>query len=1167
MNRCIAGVIAWLVIGTAGATPEVGLPTEPALSPDGSMIAFVWAGDLWAVPAGGGEARRITAHPANETTPAFSPDGSMLAFESDRDGARNLYVVDFDANMIASQPRRVTASDRSQSLSGFSTDGQALLFSGRLDPAIYRHDRMYRVPIEGGPVRMITPAFGKQPMQAGNGQIVFTRGYGISNRPNYRGSGSMDVWRFDPANDSFTQLTLFGGNDMQPAQLADGSVLFLSSRSGQNNIHRLAAGTTDDQPGVVAQLTNFAPKAGEVTIAHGVRDLAVSADGSTAAFVVWDTLYTLDLANATATPQAVHLAAISDDALADTQRIDVSKQASEVAMHPSGKAIALVARGEIYVRSTEDDRPARRVTQTHARERHLAWSPDGEKLYFTVDDEQSLGSIFAAKVTLSKDDLKPPSEDEDDGENEIEDEAIDSGESEDSLPSDSPDAEATKADGADDEDAGDDEEGEDADDEKKTDAPKFGERWADALTFEFEPVVVGQAWDTRPKPSPDGKTLLTVRGRGDLILHDLATGSERVLLESWNEPEAFWLSDSQHIVYELADLDFNSDIWLMDTAVGDDGTSVEPINLTRHPDIDTSPRISHDGKVLTFLSDRDNNNWDYDVYAVYLDRSLEGLRAYDLDAYFEEAAKAAKKLEPLVIEEDADTDDKDTDDEDTEKDADQPEALSFDADDAYLRIRRMTRLAGSEGDLAITPGGDRIIFEASIDGDTSLFSIDHKGKDRKTIESGGVSNVNVSLTGEQVVYLDGGTAKAASPMGSKKKTYSISAEITVDIATQQRQKFLEGARTFGEFFYHPTLKGLDWPGLTRRYAALAERTRTSNEFNAVFTLMLGEVDGSHTGIRGGGGFSAKSPGTGYMGIDFTPAPNGYRVTRVLTDGPADLGELGLGEDNVLIAINDQPIVRDGQLRDLVAAMIGTARKETLLEVQDAQGVNRFILLTPHSYGSENNLRYNDETRTRRETVERLSDGKLGYLHIRGMSMPSVRDFERDLYAAAHGKQGLVIDVRDNGGGFTTDILLASLTAPAHAYTIPRGADPKSVPTDSYPRDRRLIYGWSRPINVLINQHSFSNAEIFAHAIKTTDRGTIVGTATFGGVISTGSFRLIDGTTIRRPFRGWYTAAGKDMDVFPAVPDVSVAQTPADEVAGRDAQLEAAVTELLGRIDE
>lgn len=182
-----------------------------------------------------------------------------------------------------------------------------------------------------------------------------------------------------------------------------------------------------------------------------------------------------------------------------------------------------------------------------------------------------------------------------------------------------------------------------------------------------------------------------------------------------------------------------------------------------------------------------------------------------------------------------------------------------------------------------------------------------------------------------------------------------------------------------------------------------------------------------------------------------------------------------------------------------------------------------------------------------------------------MNDASVHDFERDLFVAGDQKAGLIIDVRDNGGGYTTDILLASLTAPVHAKTQPRGVDPATIPNDSYPRDRRLIYAYTRPISVLINENSFSNAEVFAHAIKTIKRGTLVGTRTFGAVISTGATTLIDGTAVRVPNRGWWLPDGKEMENNGAAPDVEARQRPEDDAAGRDVQIEAAVKELMGRV--
>lgn len=1143
--------------GMSSAAEPVELPREPSLSPDGSIVAFTWAGDIWAVSTAGGVATRLTSHPADERRSAFSPDGSMLAFESNRDGARNLYAVELSGEppaIVAGRVARLVEWDRSQALSSFALDGNGVLFSGSVEPSVYRHARMYRAPLDGGPIERLSDAYGLDPTPTSDGGAIFTRGRSMPNRPAYRGPGSTDLWRMD-AGGEFTRLTSNTGSDWAGYELPDRSVVFLSSRDGQNNVYRLEAGATDADADGLTQLTWF--EAGdEASIGHGVHQLTVSADGTTAAFVVWDTLYTLDLTVEGATPVAVEPSASADDAIPEHEVIDVSRRASEFAWHPSGQAVAVVARGEIWLRSTDEDQPTRRITDTPWDEADVAWSPDGKVLYFTSDGEESLGSIYAASVALTRDDLAgvPVEEEAEQAEGAGVD--ADAGAEADEAESNTGDDKGGDDDGND-QDAGDaasDDEQEPADDA----APEntHGDRWADALTFVIEPIVVGNTWDSAPVPSPDGRSLLFVRGLGDLIHLDLQSREERVVFEGWNAPDVQWMPDSRHIVYARSDLDFNSDIWLLDL----EAESVdEAINLTQHPDIDTAPRLSADGKVLVFLSDRAGQNWDYDVHRVYLDEALEDMRGYELASYFDEAAKAATKRKPLASVDPSSEDAEDTDDSD---DSD-TEAMTFDAGDAWLRVRRVTSLPGSEGNLALTPGGERIVFSSSSDGDAKLHSVKYDGSERKTVLSGAASGVSVSLTGGAVAAVQGGQVKTATPTGGDATTYAITAEVRIAAASEQRQKFLQGARIFGETFYD--LKGLDWDALVARYLPLAERARTSAEFNAVFTLLLGEVNGSHTGIRGGGGFSTEGPGTGYLGADIEPATAGFRVARVLDEGPSAKDEAGLLVGDVIVAVNGDALVEDGRLRDFQAAMTGTAGMETLLTL-DRAGVEAFVLITPHTYGVENNLRYDSEVARRRAEVERLSENRLGYLHIRGMSMPSVRDFERDLYAAANGREGLVIDVRDNGGGFTTDILLASLTAPRHAYTIPRGADPADVEPDHYPRDRRLIYGWTRPINVLINQNSFSNAEIFAHSIKTAGRGRLIGTTTFGGVISTGGFSLIDGTFIRRPFRGWYLNDGRDMDIFGAEPDVPVEQTPADEVAGRDRQLEAAVKDLLEQID-
>lgn len=1157
-----------LLAGTSASVANAdetlaGLIQYPSVSPDGEQIVFSAAGDLWSVSADGGSANRLTSHPGIETQSRFNADGSMLVFESNRNGAQNLYTLEIAQNehsLIGGEISRVTTSDRAEMLGGFSSDGQSVLFSSYLYPEIYRHPRMYQAPLDGGPMTRVTDAFGRGPaVNAQSEDVYFIRGYYHPHRVAYRGPGNLDIWRYRPSENTFKQVTEFAGHDMNPCPLPDGSLVYISSRDGQYNLVHVDANASDQDSSAVTQLTHFkADKESPTTIAHGVRDLSVSQDGSTAVFVVWNSLYTLDLKNSRATPRRVEVSIGSDSTRNEIVEKNISRNVSEAAIHPAGGSVAQIARGELFVRSTKEDHPTRRISDTHYRERDIVWSPDGTKLYFVADDENSLGSIYTATVSLAMEDLNPEPEEV---ETEETDEVVETEDTETTATEDSDSVDST-----DDLDEDNDETKKDEEDKEEEPKIDYADRWANALRFEIVPVVEGEELAYSPQPSPDGTKLMYLRDRGDIMLLDLRTGDERLIQGLWSDPDVTWVSDSRHIIFAATDLDFNSDIFLLDTQTQDDGSYAEPINISRHPDIDHSPNISQDGKVLTFLSDRDNENWQFDVYAVNLDRELDGLRGYELAEYYEKAVADAKKIKPIdPVDFENDSDEKDGDE------VSDLESMMFDTDDAYLRIRRLTSTPESESDLVMTPAGDRIAFSTVIDGSRSYVSVDHKGKDRKTIKSGSIGDPRVSIDGKSLSLIAGGQVSSTSPIGGKSTSLPIDATINIDQLGELAQKFNEAAGRFGMSFYHPTMKGIDWEATTERYRQLVMQTRTKQSFQRLMNLLWGEVDGSHTGIWGGEGFAVSSSANGYLGIDFAPVDNGYRIDAILEGGPIQRMKNGPAVGDTILSVDGNELgnaATAAGLVDLHAILAGTIGDEVLIEFTstDDSGESsiRMGLVTPTSYASMSIIRYKDEVAKRRAQVDEMSDGKLGYLHIRSMGLASVRDYERDLFAAADGKEGLIIDVRDNGGGWTTDILLASLTAPNHAYTIPRGANPDQVRMDNYPRDRRLIYAYSRPINVLINQHSFSNAEIFAHSIRNTNRGTLIGTQTFGGVISTGSFSLIDGTTVRRPFRGWYLPDGTDMESNGAKPDIDVPQTPADEVAGNDPQLEAAISELLAR---
>jgi tricorn protease len=328
-------------------------------------------------------------------------------------------------------------------------------------------------------------------------------------------------------------------------------------------------------------------------------------------------------------------------------------------------------------------------------------------------------------------------------------------------------------------------------------------------------------------------------------------------------------------------------------------------------------------------------------------------------------------------------------------------------------------------------------------------------------------------------------------------------------------------------------------------------------------LMQGELNASHLRYRNpraGGGET-----TGWTGAFFDPEAGGpgLLVREVLPDSPADRQDVALKPGERILTVGGEEV---GTGINLHALLAGTPGTRVPFQVRDARGKKRTVVLKPVPGNEVRRLRYLDWRRQRRNMVESLSDGRLGYIHVQSMGIPSFEEFERDLYAAAHGREGLVIDVRGNGGGWTTDYLLAVLEVRRHARTVPRGGDPAVA---AYPQGRLPLAAWTRPAVALCNEESFSNAEIFAHAFKTLGRGLLVGTPTFGGVISTGGTDLVNGGWVRLPLRGWWVAGtGLNMENNGAVPDLVVPQPPAqDTLDESDAQLEAAVRVFLDQIKD
>ncbi|MFO0827989.1 MAG: S41 family peptidase [Phycisphaerales bacterium] len=1182
-----------LALASSASAATVDLPRYPALSPDGRDLVFSWRGDLWKAPAGGGAATRLTSNPADELRAEWSLDGSLIAFESDRDGYRNIYVMKPDGSGI----EQITRLDVPQTLADFSVGpggAPTITFDASIEGDLYRSPRPYQIGLTGGMPQRVHDAFGTAAQYSHDGsKVLFERGGSVWWRRGYRGPDARDVWMFDVKSGAFTRLTDWAGNDGLPRWAGNDAFLFLSDREkGAVNLYRqsLAAGSTP------VRLTDFSD--------FDVNGFTVTADGKRAIVAAWDGLYSVDCTSKT--PNATRLTfTANEDGLSDTERKSIAKEVTEAALSPDGQTIALVAYGDVWVKGTADKSVPRRVTDGVGRERDIAWSADGLSLFF-VSDRDGGESIYAATVEKTRDEVRKRTEERlnpkpEAPKQDAKDEKKDAPAEAKPEPKPEPKPEAKPAEPAEEKPAEAKKEtksAEKSDEEKKSDADAKAKkkkdpaldpaRWADAVAFTITPFIHEATFDSRPVPSPDNKSLAFRRGNGDVMIMDLETKAIRPLVHGFDaEVEFRWSPDSKLIAYAMDDRNFNSDIWIIPA----DG-SAPAVNVTRHPDSDRSPRFSADGKVLAFLSERTNEEWD--VWTVFLDRELEGLKGKDLEQYYKDAGDAAKKRKPPEPRgAQAKADEKSEAKPAAHAEGPKPEAAAdqkseqkpeakaetkpeqkaeapkspfgdLELDDAYLRVRRVTNLPGNEGNLELLPAGDKVVFSGAEGTTSSLYTIKTDGTGMAKL--GAMGNVQgLNFDGSRVVVVSSGAAQSLALVGSDAKTYDVPETIEIDLGVFSRQKFLEAARVLGQQFYHPTMKDLDWNALTAKYLPLAERARTNDEFDWVANHLIGELNASHLLVRSPDAPSPLRQPQGRLGVRVKPVEGGFEVRDIIEGSPAFVAKQPFKVGDVITAIDFVPFGVGDTIESRLASKAG---KEVIVSVrravEGADPISLDLLVVPTSAAEMSGRIYEQLTLRNRKLVDEWSGGTLGYIHIRGMDQPSLDDFERDLYASAEGKKGLLIDVRNNGGGSTADLLLASIMVKPHAYTIPRGGDPNW--RDGYPQDRLFIQRYTLPIDMLCNEKSFSNAEITAHAFKTLGRGTLVGQQTYGGVISTGATTLLDGTLVRLPFRGWYLPDGTDMENHGAMPDLVVPQTPEDESKNFDAQLKAAVDDLMKRIN-
>jgi tricorn protease len=323
--------------------------------------------------------------------------------------------------------------------------------------------------------------------------------------------------------------------------------------------------------------------------------------------------------------------------------------------------------------------------------------------------------------------------------------------------------------------------------------------------------------------------------------------------------------------------------------------------------------------------------------------------------------------------------------------------------------------------------------------------------------------------------------------------------------------------------------------------------------------MIGKLNSSHTGISGGSALPGQTRQVGvqthYPGFDLEPDSSGYyKVSYIYRKGPADHDYVRLRVGDLILAVNGKELkTRDNYWEDF-NVLTGQKFDFTVNSKPTFEG-SWNLALEPLSASEQDGLQYERWVDNRRAIVDKASGGTIGYLHIRDMEDASLRRFEQELIENLD-KKALIIDVRFNGGGGIDQDLLRILNQ-HRRYESSRARDSSDVPRPSE--------GFFGPMVVLQNERSASDAEMFPDGFRALGLGKVVGVPTYGAVIGTGEYELLDGSTIRTPEIGIYTESGQNMENYGVPPDVSVDNTPADFLAGRDRQVEKAVQVLQSEI--
>jgi tricorn protease len=1065
---------------------------------DDRNIVFCYAGELYTVGKDGGVARRLTSGPGYSSFPRFSPDGTQLAFTSQYDGNTEVYVMPGEGGV----PKRLTTSATlgRDDISDRMGPNNIVMTWENTKPLIAFRSRMKSFNDFIG--QLFTVGMDAELPQ----QLPVPRGGFVSFSPDDSKMAFNRVFR------EFRTWKHYRGGMADDVWIYDfktGATENLTNNPAQdicpmwgpdNHIYfisdrdgRMNLFSIDLASKQTKQLTTF-------------KDFDIKFPSIGKNSIVFEQagyIWRYDLASGQATPLPIEVK--EDFASGRPALVDASKHTESISLAPDGERAIVVARGDLFSVPAKDGAPRILTKTSNVHERDAVWSPDGKWIAYNSDAT---------------------------GENELYVRSQD------------------------------------------------GKGEPQQITSGADTYYYHAVW------SPDSKKLLWSDRLQRLRYVDVGTKVvTQVDQDRYGEIESYdWSPDSQWVAYSRPEENDLSKVYLYSIA------NKKSVPVTDDWYAAGNVRFSDDGKYLLLASSRDfkptfgeeefeNVYVDMErIYLVTLAKETESPLAPRSD----EVGKAEKKEK----EKEKEAGEKKSEEKPGEKKPDEskpeiakpkkPVVVKVDTDGIHDRIVGLEIQPGNYSDIRMV--GDRIFYlrrtvadeegeeeELGNERDRKRHLAVYSLEDRKETVLGDVNAYEITADGKKMlVKIKKDYAIIDLPkdkIETKDHELKLSGlDMQLDRHAEWKQIYFEAWRQMRDFFFSPTMNGIDWKAMRGKYAALVPFVNHRNDLTYLIGELIGELNNGHTYVAGGERPETPRIKLGLLGAEVSrdPATRAYRIDRILpgenwdkhTRSPLTAIGLNLKPGDYILAINGTPV---STLPNLYDALIGTADKQVILRVNSKPTDDGARDITVVPTDDESPLYYTAWVHKNIDEVSKKTGGQVGYIHLPDMGRPGLNQFTK-LYFPQIRKKALIVDVRGNGGGFVSPLVIERLRRTLVMVEIARNGVPQVNPSQTF----------LGPMVALIDEFSASDGDIFPYRFKTLGLGKLIGKRTWGGVIGIReALPLTDGGLLFKPEFAPYSKQGKDwiIEGHGVDPDITVDNDPAKEFHGEDQQLDRAIEEI------